>query len=276
MDHFLLIFAGLAVGAIAGLLGGLLGIGGGVVIVPALILLLDASGTYPPASVTLIAVATSLSCVLGTSLAAARSQIQAGKVQWPIIRRWGPPLVLGATLAGAIAEQLPMATLRLLIGGFLTFVAVVMLTSWKPHPHRQQPGYPLVGLLGTAGGVVSGLAGIGGGNVIVPTLIYFNTPVHNATANSSTLGVPIALAGVLGYLWVGLIDSSGSPPPPDVPGLFGYIFLPATVLIATTAMLTAPLGVRMAHGIDPLPLRRLFGLLLLVVAARMAYSALAS
>ena len=80
------------------------------------------------------------------------------------------------------------------------FVAVVMLTSWKPSAHQTSPGLGLSALLGTGGGLVSAIAGIGGGNVIVPTLIYFNTPVHRATATSSTLGVPIALAGALGYV----------------------------------------------------------------------------
>lgn len=262
------------VGACAGLLGGLLGIGGGVIIVPALIILLDANALFPAASVTLVAVATSLACVLGTSVAAARAQIRAGKVQRQVVLRWAPALVVGALLSAQIAQRLPLTTMRLLIGGFLILVAIVMLTSWKPDPRRPPPGLPLTTGLGIAGGIISGIAGIGGGNVIVPTLVYFNTPIHNATANSSTLGVPIAAAGVIGYLWAGL--SVAQPVAPGVDWLLGYIYVPAAVLIVIMAMLCAPIGVRLAHRINPLPLRRLFGALLILVAGRMIYSAVSS
>ncbi|MFK7915139.1 MAG: sulfite exporter TauE/SafE family protein, partial [Pseudomonadales bacterium] len=234
---------------------------------------LEQISQQPPGAITLIAVATSLSCVLGTSLAAARAQIRAGNVQWPVVQRWGPPLVLGALLAGTVAERLPAATMRGLIGGFLVFVALVMLTRWQPHPNRDQPGHPLTVLLGTTGGIISGMAGIGGGNVIVPTLVFFNTPMHKATANSSTLGVPIAVAGVLGYAWAALQPAADTLLPAPMPGLVGYLYWPATLLIVTAAMLAAPFGVRLAQRIDAVPLRRLFGLLLLTVAARMIYSA---
>lgn len=274
MDQLFLIAYAIGVGAISGVLGGLLGIGGGVVIVPALILFLDSQPQFDPQLVTLVAVATSLSCVLGTSLSAARAQLRAGKVQWPVVRRWGLPLTAGAVLAGQIAQRLPLVSLRLLIGGFLICVAVVMASNWRPAPHRPAPGFAVTGVTGFFGGIISGIAGIGGGNVIVPTLVYFNTPVHNATANSSTLGVPIALSGTVGYLWAAA--QAGPLLRDAVPWLFGYIYLPASVVIVTMAMLCAPLGVALAHRLDPLPLRRLFALLLVLVSTRMVYTALVS
>lgn len=274
MDLLLLISWALAIGSIAGLLGGLLGIGGGVVMVPALILLLELGTGLAPATVTLVAVATSLSCVLGTSLSAATAQVRARKVLWPIVRRWTLPLMAGALLSAWIAAALPMATLRALIAAFLLFVALVMLTRWAPGPHRQAPGPFGAGALGLGCGMISGLAGIGGGNVIVPTLLYFNTPIHQATATSSTLGVPVALAGLSGYAWLGW----RSPPAgaAEVPGLAGYLYLPASAGLLLAAMACAPIGVRIAHKMDPVPLRRAFGLLLLFVAARMGYSAFGS
>lgn len=250
----------------SGFLGGLLGIGGGVVIVPLLIVLLDLQGFLPAAEVTAVAVATSLACVLFTSLSAALTQNRAGMVEWPIVRRWTPFLIVGSFLAGWVATALPVLVFRGLIGAFLLFVAFVMLTRWRPSAHQTPPGIGLSALLGSAGGLVSGIAGIGGGNVVVPTLVYFNVPVHRATATSSTLGVPIALAGTLGYVSVGWGRDLGA-------GMAGYLYVPGFLAIVSAAVLMAPLGVRTAHAVAAQPLRRVFGVLLVIVASRMLYSA---
>ena len=268
MNHFFFISLCIGIGAVSGFLGGLLGIGGGVVIVPALIILLDVMAFLPAEQVTAVAVATSLSCVLFTSLSAALTQVRAGMVNWLVVRRWAPFLILGSYLAGWIATALPLILFRGFIGLFLLFVAFVMLTSWKPGPHRQAPGLLPSALLGVGGGVVSGIAGIGGGNVVVPTLIYFNTPVHRATATSSTLGVPIALAGCLGYLSVGYGNDLGE-------GMVGYIYVPGFLAITAAAVALAPVGVRIAHRVESQPLRRAFGILLVLVSTRMLYTALA-
>jgi uncharacterized membrane protein YfcA len=261
------------VGAVAGFLGGLLGIGGGVVIVPALILLFDADGTFRgvPGSAhltTLVAVATSLATIVFTAAAAAFSQFRATMVEWVVVRRWVIAIIVGSYLAGFVAAELGVQVLRSLIGAFLLFVSGVMLTSWKPSPHRALPG-PLAstGLAGVAG-LVSGIAGIGGGNVVVPTLVFHNVPVHRATATSSTLGFPIAIAGTIGYVHRGWTETTLGD------GLLGYVYLPAFAAIASATLVFAPLGVRLAHRLHPQPLRRAFGALLLVVALRMIYTAL--
>lgn len=276
MNHlsFLLFLSScLAIGSISGFLGGLLGIGGGVVIVPALIILFDLAGLFGSSQATVVAVATSLSCIVFTSLSAAVTQARADMVDWQIVRRWAMFLVLGSFAAGSLADNLPTALFRSLIGGFLLFVAFVMLTSWRPSATRTRPGIAVSAVLGSAGGLISGIAGIAGGNVIVPTLVYFNTPMHRATASSSTLGVPIALAGALGYITSGW--NSGVAAATDNPGwMLGYVFLPAFMAITCAAVLTAPLGVKAAHKIEAQKLRRAFGLLLILVASRMLYSAL--
>ena len=250
----------------SGFLGGLLGIGGGVVIVPALIILFDSLLLFSPEIATPVAVGTSLACIIFTSLSAAYSQMRARMVDWHVVRRWSGFLIIGSFLASSIAVALPVATFRALIGCFLLFVAFVMLTSWKPSAHRSFPGPLLSAGFGTVGGVVSGIAGIGGGNVVVPTLLYFNVPVHRATATSSTLGVPIAVAGTLGYVATGWGEGLG-------PGTFGYVHLPSFIAIVIATVIAAPLGVWVAHRVAPLPLRRAFGVLLVLVSARMLYSA---
>jgi len=256
------------IGALSGFLGGLLGIGGGVIIVPALIFTFERLELFGGADhlITLVAVGTSLSCIIFTSLSAALTQIRARMVEWTIVERWALFLTAGSYLSGFIAAELPGQLLRGLIAGFLLFVSLVMLTRWKPSPHRNLPGWGLSAVLASLGGILSGLAGIGGGNVVVPTLVYFNTPIHRATATSSTLGFPIALAGTLGYAQRGWADTQ------TYTWAAGYVYLPAFLIIVSATVLFAPLGVRTAHRISPQPLRRAFGVLLIFVSMRMFYS----
>ncbi len=267
MNHLFFFGSCVAVGAFSGFLGGLLGIGGGIVIVPALIILFDTMHLFPQSVATPVAVGTSLAVIIFTSLAAARTQIRAGMVDWEVVRKWAPFLVVGSFLAGPIAVALPVAVFRTLIGAFLLFVSCVMLTNWRPDPHRKFPGPVANAGIGILGGLISGIAGIGGGNVMVPTLVYFNKPVHRATATSSTLGVPIATAGTLGFVYTGWSADLG-------PELLGYVYLPGFAAIVLATVVTAPMGVRVVHRVPPLPLRRGFGVLLVLVAARTLYSAL--
>ena len=145
-----------------------------------------------------------------------------------------------------------------------------MLTRWTPHPHRSFPAPALAGGIGFGAGLVSGIAGIGGGNVMVPTMIYFNTAVHRATATSSSLGVPLALAGALGYI---LFAPPIAPAPEH---MLGYVHLPSFAALVAGAIAAAPLGVWTAHRINAPALRRLFGVLLILAALRMMQSAWAS
>ena len=249
-------------GALAGFLGGLLGIGGGVVMVPGLALLFDVLGLFP-AQGTLIALGTSLLVIVFTSLSAARAQIRAGKVEWGLVKSLTPWLVLGGFAAGWLAVGLPMPVLRGFIALFLFAVAAIMLASWKPAPGREMPGLAGNAFLGSGAGLISGLAGIGGGNVIVPTLLYHNVPVHVATATSSTLGVPVAASAALGYALQGPLSSTQ----------VGYIYLPAAAALVVVSVVLAPVGVRFAHKTEAARLKKWFGVLLILVASRMLYSA---
>ena len=267
MSQFFFASLCLGIGLVSGFLGGLLGIGGGIVIVPALIILFDLTGLMPLAHSTAAAVATSLAVIVFVSLSAAIAQVRAGKVQWLVVRRWAAPVVLGAATASYLAPMLPVAAFRGFIGAFLALVAVVMLTRWRPSPHRSFPRAAAAAGVGYGAGLVSGIAGIGGGNVMVPTMIYFNTPMHEATATSSSLGVPLAAAGASGYI----LFAPHLAGAPDF--MLGYLHLPSALGLALGAVLAAPLGVRLAHQVDGVALRRLFGVLLILAAARMLHSA---
>lgn len=242
----------------------MLGIGGGVVIVPALIGLLDQA--LPTVQVTAVAVATSLASIVFISLSAALAQARSGQVDWLIARRWVAGLVLGGLMAGPVAVALPMTIFRACIGVFLLFVSFVMMTQWRPAPHRLLPGRAGSLGLGAGAGLISGIAGIGGGNVIVPTLTFFNTPIHRATATASALGIPVALAGSLGFLVAPL-------PEQPMPGVWGHVHVQALVAIVLSAIVVAPIGVWSAGRLRPLPLRRAFGALLLLAASRMLWTA---
>ena len=261
LDVPLLAACGL-LGLLAGFLGGLLGIGGGVVIVPALLVLFDHHG-LGGALVTPMAVATSLATIVFTSLAAARAQLRRGAVEWSLVRRWTPGLLLGGALAGPLAARLPGVALQAFLGVFLGAAALVLLTRWQPAPHRRHPGPGGSFAVSGVAGLISGLAGIGGGNVVVPSLAFLNVPMQRATATSSTLGVPISIAGTTGFVVAGL-GVAGLPP-----GSLGFVYLPAAAAIAAAAFLCAPFGVALAHRIPALVLRRVFGGLLVVVAGRL-------
>jgi len=230
--------------------------------VPGLVILFDLLGLFP-ASGTLIALGTSLLVIVFTSLSAARAQVQAGKVQWPLVKALAPWLVAGGFAASWLAVSLPVAVLKGFIGLFLLAVAIIMLANWKPAPGRKLPGVSGQMALGSSAGLISGLAGIGGGNLIVPTLLYHNVPMHNATATSSTLGVPLATAAALGYALQGSVNATQ----------VGYIYLPAAGALVLGSVLFAPVGVRFAHITDATRLQKWFGALLIVVAGRMLYTA---
>lgn len=256
----------MALGLCSGFIGGLLGIGGGVVIVPVLALSYELSHRYPPEQALLIAVASSLACIIFTSASAGYTQYRAGKVRWDLFRKLVVYLLLGSFAAGFVAPWLPEQLFHGFIATFLGLVAWVMLSSWQPDPGRQFPHTTGAAAVGFGGGLAAGLAGIAGGNIIVPTLIFFNTPAHNATATSSMLGVPIALTGTVGYLL--------GAPVFYADGLLGYIDLFTCIPIVIGALIAAPIGVRVAHKVPAASLKRSFGVLLVLVSIRMFYSLL--
>ncbi|WP_426415292.1 sulfite exporter TauE/SafE family protein [Aestuariirhabdus sp. LZHN29] len=258
-------FAYAMLGVFAGIMAGMLGIGGGVIIVPALIFIFDWQG-FSPDVIVISAVATSLGTIIFTSVSAAWAQIKRGAVDWVIFRRWVLLVVVGSFFSGFIAQQMQPLVLKMAIALFLLLVSLIMLSKWVPNPSRQMPGAFGTSVLGLLSGVVSGLAGIGGGNIMVPLMVFFNVAMQRAAATASALGFPLATVGAFGYV----VSGWGSQ---KLEWSLGYVYLPAMLTIATFTVLMAPIGVALAHRMPAPVLKRCFGAVLLIVSARMLITA---
>lgn len=252
-----------ALGLATGFLAGLLGIGGGMIMVPFISAMLTARGVAPGLAVKM-AIATSMATIIFTSISSVRAHHQKRAVRWDIVQRLAPGIVLGAMVASlGVFALLKGAALYFVFAAFVAFSGSQMFLDKKPAPTRQLPGTP--GLLGAGGviGFLSGLVGAGGGFVSVPFMTWCNVAIHNAVATSAALGFPIALANVAGYVIAGQ-GLQGLPP-----YAFGYLWLPALVVIACCSVLMAPLGARAAHALPVKKLKRAFALVLFVLATYM-------
>jgi uncharacterized protein len=250
----------LASGVVAGLLSGLLGIGGAMVLVPVLTFVLTHQGV-PAQYVVKMAVATSLATICFTSLSSVRAHSKRGAVRWDIVRGLAGGIVVGSIAGAQLAVALPGKLLGILFAVFIAFSATQMFLDRKPKPTRTVPG-----TLGTFGvgiviGVLSALVGAGGAFVSVPFMTWCNVKIHDAVGTSAALGFPIALAASAGYAW------AGRSLPQMPPGSFGYVFLPGLLLISLASMTLAPLGARIAHGMDIRPLKRVFAFVLYCISA---------
>ncbi|MEJ6002377.1 sulfite exporter TauE/SafE family protein [Paucibacter soli] len=258
----------LSLGLCAGFLAGLLGIGGGMLMVPFLTIILSARGVEAGMAVKM-AIATSMATIMFTSLSSVRAHHKRGAVRWDLVRGLAPGIVLGGLLAGAgIFALVKGQALALVFAAFVGFSATQMLRNKKPAPGRQMPG--TAGQLGAGAGIglLSGLVGAGGGFVSVPFMTWCNVAMHSAVATSAALGFPIALANTLGYVLGGWQLQAA------LPGALGYLYLPALAVIASASVLMAPLGARAAHAMNVQQLKRAFALLLYLLAAYMLYKAL--
>ncbi len=252
-------------GLCTGFLAGLLGIGGGMIMVPFITIILSGRGVAPDLAVKM-AIATSMATIIFTSLSSVRAHHKRGAVRWDIVKRLAPGIVLGAALASlGVFSLLKGASLALVFAGFVGFSATQMLLNKKPLPHRTLPGTAGQLGAGTVIGFLSGLVGAGGGFVSVPFMTWCNVAIHNAVATSAALGFPIALANGLGYLIAGQ-GVAGLPP-----GAIGYVYLPALGVIACASVLMAPLGVKAAHALPVATLKRVFATILYLLAAYMIY-----
>lgn len=257
----------IAVGLVAGILAGLLGIGGGLVIVPMLVYCLTRQAVAHE-FIMHIALGTSMASIIFTSISSFMAHHKRRAVHWDVVRRIVPGILVGTFLGSCLASRLPTNFLKAFFVAFLYYVAIQMLANKRPEPSRNFPGPAGMSAVGGLIGLVSSLVGIGGGTLSVPFMLWCNLALHHAIGTSAAIGFPIAVAGTVGYIvngWSihGLPDYS-----------LGYIYLPALLGIVATSVLTAPLGVRLAHGLPVEKLKRVFAILLLIVGTRMLASLL--
>jgi uncharacterized membrane protein YfcA len=265
MDWSLILIL-LIMGAGGGFAAGLLGVGGGMVLVPFVTMVFTARG-FPPQVVVHMAIATALATIMFTSLSSVRAHHLHGAVRWPIVWQLAPGIVAGSWVGPWLAKQLDTALLALVFSLFVAFSATQMLLNRKPKPSRELPPPPAMFGVGAAIGTVSGIVGAGGGFLSVPFMSWCNVKMHNAVATSAALGFPIALSGTLSNMVFGWNE-------PGLPAWsVGYIYLPALLVIATASVVMAPLGARAAHRMPVDKLKRIFAIILYLLAGYMLWKA---
>ncbi|MBC7163422.1 MAG: sulfite exporter TauE/SafE family protein [Roseovarius sp.] len=258
----------LVIGAFAGVLAGLLGVGGGIVLVPAFFYAFQTLG-YDSAQLMQICLATSLATIIVTSVRSVLSHNRKGAVDWAILRGWAPGIAVGAILGVAAAAGLRSVTLQAIFGLLGVVIGLYLglgRAHWRlgpvmPGGIRRLVMAPIIGFL-------SVLMGIGGGSFGVPLMSLYGVPIHRAVATAAGFGVTIALPSVLGFL---LLDIAPEGRPPFT---IGAVNLVAFAVVVAMTMITAPLGVRLAHAMDPKPLRRVFAVFITIVALNMLRKAL--
>ena len=249
-------------GAVSGFLAGLLGIGGGIVLVPAFVWLFSYL-EFDQVTVFQQALATSMAVILFTALSSVRAHHRRGSVDWTLAWRFAPGVLTGTLLGAFIATRLSFTLLSLLFGVFLLLVAAQMVGGKVGTAAKPLPGPTGQGFVAVAIGFLSAMVAIGGGTMTVPYLAHHGVDVRRAVGTSAAVGLPIALGGTFGYVATGLAQSS-------LPAAsLGYVYLPAMLGTAVTAMLMAPVGAWAAHTLPVRQLKMAFAVLLVIVAVRL-------
>lgn len=259
----------LATGAVTGITAGLLGVGGGIVVVPVLFHLFTSMNISPDVRMHL-AVGTSLATIIATSSSSIRAHWRRGAVDTNLLRQWGPWILVGVLIGTALAGMVRGVVLSSVFASIALLVAIHMgLGSPRKVIANALPsGILRAGIAGTIG-AISAMMGIGGGTLSVPTLTLFNYPIHRAVGTAAAIGFIIGIPGAIGFIVSGW--GASSLPPFSL----GYINLLGLALILPTSMLLAPVGARLAHRLDTTKLRRVFAVFLAITAIRMFYGLLA-
>ena len=250
------------IGAFAGVLAGLLGVGGGIVLVPAFFYAFQTLG-YEGPQLMQMCLATSLATIIVTSVRSVLSHNKKGAVDWQILRGYAPGIILGAVLGMLLVAQLASIVLQAIFGVLALVVGLYMgvgRSEWRLGP--AVPSGAGRAVASPAIGFLSVLMGIGGGSFGVPFMSLFSVPIHRAVATAAGFGVLIAVPAVLGFLFIQIDE--GRPP-----FTLGAINLVAFGIVIAMTLLTTPLGVRLAHAMDPKPLKRVFAVFLILVALNM-------
>jgi len=255
----------LGIGIVVGFLSGLLGIGGGVIIVSALALMF-AAHDFPPQYVMHLSIATSMACIVFGSWSSFRTHQRHDAVDWGVVKGVTPGLIVGVAAGVMVARGANTTFLKFFFLGVTLVVTAQMALNLRPAAGRALPGRTGLAVFGLVMGVVASLFGGGGAAIGVPVLTWCNMTMHRAIGTVAALAFPIAIAGTLGYIAAGW----------SVPGLpswsLGFVYLPAFAGIAATSVVTARWGARLAHRLKGTTLRRIFALVLVSLAVKMAFS----
>lgn len=252
-------------GLVAGFFAGLLGIGGGLILVSLMVFAFNAQG-FPADRVMHLALGTSLATIVFTSIKSILAHHRHGAVRWDIVRHSAAGLVLGTLAGSAIADALRSRALAVVFTAFVVYSAVNMMLDIRPRPDRRLPGP--AGLQIGAGlvGLASALVGAGGGFISIPLMSFCNVPMRQCVATSAALGLPIAVSGTLGFL----IGGWGKDHLPTLS--LGYVYLPALAGIVAGTFITVPIGARLAHSIPVPRLKKVFAVILSIMAVKMTLS----
>jgi uncharacterized membrane protein YfcA len=251
----------LVIGGFAGIVAGLLGVGGGIVLVPAFFYAFEHLG-YGGPKLMQVCVATSLATIIVTSVRSVLSHNKKGAVDWQMLRDWAPYIVVGALAGTLVATQVKSAVLQVVFG-VLAGVAGLYLAfgraEWRLG--SELPGQPARGIMATGLAFFSAMMGIGGGTFGVPLMSLYNVAIHRAVATAAGIGVLIAVPSVLGFLFMPV---AGAPP-----YTIGAVNIPAFLLVIAMTMITTPYGVKLAHAMNPKPLKQAFAVFIILVSLNM-------
>lgn len=256
-----------AAGCAAGFFGGLLGIGGGLILVPVLAVLFASQQIADPLVMPL-ALGTSLASIVFTSLSSMRAHHARGAVNWQLVRRMVPGLVAGAVLGAALSVHLSSGMLKVVFLMFALVTATQMLIGCQPQTTRSLPGATTLFAIASAIASVASLAGVGGASMAIPFMTWCSVPMRNAIGSASALGLPIALAGVAGYIVHGR-ELANLPPL-----CLGLVHLPALAAVAAGSVIAAPLGAMLSHRLPVTALKKVFAVMLYAIAGKMLATAI--
>lgn len=257
------LFIFILVGAFGGFLAGIFGVGGGIIFVP--VLYYTISSIYPDYSGAMqMAVGTALATIIMTNISSVRAHAKRGSVRFDLLWKIAPGMVLGSLLSAWIADQLDSPSLKAFFAVAIFMLAVIMIIGTERlFKAKAFPSVYFSNLAGSIIGCISGLMGIGGATLSVPYMVSYRTDMKQAVGTASALGLFIAVPGTFGFLIAGW----GEPYAPNYS--LGYVFLPAWLAIIATTVLTAPLGVRAAHALDSVKLKRFFAIFMCIIATTM-------
>ncbi|MCK4865319.1 MAG: sulfite exporter TauE/SafE family protein [Gammaproteobacteria bacterium] len=258
MDILILLVSG----AVAGMFAGLLGIGGGIIIVPVLAMVFTSQGVSIDVLMH-VAIGTSLATIVITSLSSIRAHHKHKAIDWPVVRVIATGVFVGGLVGAVIAKLIPGEDLKFIFSIFMLLIAAQMYFGNEAKAHRSLPHKFGMLIAGTSIGSIASLMGVGGGSMSVPFLTWCNMNIRKAVATSSAIGFPIALAGTIGFIVTGwsVVDRPVMS--------FGYVNLPAFLSIVVASVLFAPVGAWIAHRISPVILKRIFAAFLVVIGTRM-------